>query len=189
MTHFNMDFSAARAPSGRAGLLILLAGAVLAAGACHRWLDAGDLRAAEQQSLLRLQQAQQRLARPASTLAARTRTATADARAQADLAGIAAALHRPWWPLLDAVELRVGPSTQVMQLGVEPSFKTAQLQVQARTLNDVLRLVQGLDGAAPQLRAAQLVGHEWVGGGDTAAAVPRQVVARIVLTLDGGAGR
>ena len=206
--HFDVDFMSTRGSatgfaSGRSGrsshvgLLLLLTGAVLAALAGDHWLDATAQRADMQDTLARLQQAQQRLAAPTPAQTLRRRAAAGDARlqavgqaaVQADLTRIAADLHRPWWPLLDTLERRLGASTPLMQLGVDPAFKTAQLQVQAGTLNDVLQLVQRLDGAAPPLRAAQLLGHEWVGGGDAAAAGatgPRQLVARIVLTLDGG---
>jgi hypothetical protein len=187
-SHFDLDLATPQPRPAAWGLAVLLVGALLAAFAADRWLDAHVQRDEARAALVRLQQAQQRQARVPAARAAADRAAAADARVRADLARIAADLHRPWWALLDAVERPLGPSVQVMQIGVDAGFTRLQLQVQARTLPDVLRLVQALDGAAPPLRGAQLVGHEWVGGESAVAgaAVPRQVVARLVVQLGAG---
>jgi hypothetical protein len=185
--HFALDLARSRpAPAGWAWPLLLV-GALATAWQGGRLLDALERRDDQASVLQRLQAA---LAREHAS-SRNAAPAAADARATAELARVAAELHRPWWPLLDGVEQATRPPLQLMQLGVDAGFGRLQLQVQAPTVADVTRYVQALDASAGRApwRSAELAGHEWVGGGDGAAGsagLPRVVVARIVLPLSGG---
>lgn len=179
--HFALDFARPRPAAAVWGWLLLLVGAIGASWQGGRLLDALARRGEQAATLHRLQDA---LAQHQATARSRAPVAP-DARAAAELARLAAELHRPWWPLLDGVEQATRPPVQLMQLGVDAGFGRLQLQVQAPAVADVTRYVQALDGAAGRApwRGAELAGHEWVGGGD--GALPRVVVARIVLPLPG----
>ncbi|WP_457338009.1 hypothetical protein, partial [Rhizobacter sp. P5_C2] len=104
--------------------------------------------------------------------------AAAERRLQADAARVSADLHRPWLPLLDALEASASPRVNVQQLSVDGGFAKLQLQVDAPGLPELLQYVQSLDRAGAPLHGAQLLGHEWVANGSA-----RRLQARIVVAL------
>lgn len=192
--HFAIDFAQPRTRPHRATWLLLavgLAALLASAFALHGAWAARDENA---QQVDRLQTAVARRstqARPVAPVAK-----PAEQRLHADLARVAADLHRPWFELFDVLEAHSKPQLQLQQLTVDGGFARAQLQVEAKGLGEVLAYVRELERAGGPVRGAQLVSHEWLGAageGATAPApaanpagtpvAPRRLQARIALAL------
>lgn len=213
--HFALDLARPRARPGAVVLGLLVSGLIL--------LAVAGWRTAHRVGVLEQVQGQLEVAR---TPAPSTRTphgAPAAQRSQAlrseaatlrgvpdprrldqELARVASELHRPWLPLLAALEQQAMPRVRLQQISVDAGFSRLQLQVEARDLAAVLHYVKSFDAAAAPLGAARLLSHEWVapaGAGSEGSAVGegnpssgaaaqtdrRHLVARISVPLTGTA--
>lgn len=176
--HFGIDFMAAPRRTGRAGRVVLAVGVAALLGSA--WLLSASWEGQREQveRLARLEAAQQRAAAVVPVRAA----SPTEQRLRVELDRIAAALHAPWFDLLEVLEASARPSVHVLQLSVEGGFSRAQLQVEAAQLDDVLQYLRGLSEAGWPIREAKLVNHERLGGEADTGGRPR-VQARIGLQL------
>jgi len=180
---FIIDFAARRSwRVSRPGVLLLLAGASTLALACFASLP--HLR-----TLQTLESERASLERTAArTAGARSRapaqgTGPGEGARLAEAQRLATDLYHPWPALFDAIERLGDGRVHITLLGVDAGFSHAQLQVEARSLGDVVRYAQRLAEAGVPIIGAQLLSHEW-----TSAPV-RVVSARVAVTLEGRPAR
>jgi hypothetical protein len=181
---FDIDFVQAHRPVGAAAWILLVLGLAASTAAAivlqSRW-EAGDAQQAEAQ---RLAEALHRATAPGPEVrgadAARAGGPERGAQ-QRQAARVIDELRRPWGALFAQMEGAGLPTVHLVQFGVDARFEALSMQVEARSLHEVLRYAQRLSGAGP-IRAVQLVSHEWreAPGG-------RVVTARLAVELDAGA--
>lgn len=85
---------------------------------------------------------------------------TADRALRADALRIEHDLDRPWWPLFDVLEGATDAEVHLVQMSFDPEFKRANLQIEARTLDQVFGYMHRLAGA-PGVGRVGLTQHEW----------------------------
>ncbi len=157
---FDLDFAQPRARTPRLAWLLLAAGVTAATITAVEGERAAGLLSELDGEIARMDErldAARRAARIAPRAASER---AADAAVRADALRISRSLRQPWAQLLDALEADMTPQVKLVQIGFDAQFRRAQVQIEARSLNDVFHYTHQL-ASVPQVGAVTLVQHEW----------------------------
>ncbi len=160
MQALGVDFARAQSSVPRVSWGLLSCAVLAAAVAGNEvWLRLERVRALDEQ-IVRLQAQTAAVQSQAHRAQRASADNTADRALRADALRIERDLDRPWWPLLDVLEGKADAEVHLVQLSFDPEFKRANLQIEARTLDQMFAYMHRLAGA-PGVGRVGLTQHEW----------------------------